>query len=181
MPVSIGAPKKNPSAAAPAADPLGLFLECHTRIRRFLAVAERLASPPPDATAEMIAEGAADVRRYFSVALPLHEQDEERSLAPRLAGKLSGGAAAALDALAGDHRELEELVGALDRRWRELAGEPERIGTIRSILVEPTARLRALFEAHLAEEEDVLLPAALAVLTPDELAAIRREAEARRT
>src|SRR5262245_4414109 len=62
---------------------VGLRLACHGRIRSFLAMAvtigERFDVPENE-----VAESAARVRRYFSQALPLHVEDEEESVLPRL-------------------------------------------------------------------------------------------------
>jgi hemerythrin-like domain-containing protein len=158
-----------------------MVLECHERIRRFVSLAEVLAAPPADATPEQISEAARDVLRYFTVALPLHEEDEEKSIAPRLAGKsLGADAERTLAELAPQHREIEELVAALMRRWREIAGEPERIGTLRTVIGAPTKRLKQLFDAHLEGEEKRLLPAVRKALDKDELAKIKDEIAARR-
>jgi hypothetical protein len=150
VPISLS---RTPSTIS-ADDPLGMVLECHERIRRFVSLAEILATPPAGATPEQISEGARDVLRYFTVALPLHEDDEEKSIAPRLAGKkLGADAEQALADLAPQHREIEELISGLTRRWKELAGEPERLGTLRTLFGAPTKRLKQLFDAHLEGEE----------------------------
>src|SRR4051812_30710357 len=68
----------------PAGEPLlAALLDCHSRIRRFSTLAIRLAEA--DAPPNEIAETAAAVHRYFTVALPLHAADEDLSIAPRLA------------------------------------------------------------------------------------------------
>ena len=64
-------------------DPVELLLGCHARIRTFTALAARLSSAEPAPEAD-VAEAARRVRRYHAVALPLHEMDEELSIAPRL-------------------------------------------------------------------------------------------------
>src|SRR5947208_1968652 len=66
-----------------ASEPLELLLKCHERIRDFVGIALRLAGSP-EAPASEIISAATSLRRYFSVALPLHEEDEEQSIAPRL-------------------------------------------------------------------------------------------------
>ena len=71
---------------AGAADAVGLLLDCHERIRAFTAMASRLAAPG-DPGPDAIRDAAARVHRYFAEALPLHAQDEEESLAPRLRGR----------------------------------------------------------------------------------------------
>ena len=61
--------------AAPG-DAVDLLLECHQRIRAFLDLADRLGPPGPD-PAQAVADAAARVHRYFTLALPLHARDEE--------------------------------------------------------------------------------------------------------
>ncbi len=70
---------------AAAGDAVGLLLECHERIRSFLALARRIAEVGPSAPGT-VPEAAARVRRYFTEALPLHARDEEESILPRLRG-----------------------------------------------------------------------------------------------
>ena len=53
-------------SAAPA-DAVALLLECHGRIRAFLAMARRVGE-------------AIQVHRNFTLALPLHARDEEESI-----------------------------------------------------------------------------------------------------
>src|SRR5690348_4599251 len=65
--------------------PVELLLECHERIRTFIALA-RAAGEKPDAPAAEIADACTRVERYFSKALPLHVLDEELSVLPRLRG-----------------------------------------------------------------------------------------------
>src|SRR5262245_25640445 len=62
-------------------DVVDRLLECHERIRNFCALACRLAEGPPS---EQAREAAAQLVRYFTVALPLHVADEEESIRPRL-------------------------------------------------------------------------------------------------
>ncbi len=56
---------------ADADDPEAMLLDCHARIRNFSALSVRLASPDVAAEGE-IADAAARVHRYYTVALPLH-------------------------------------------------------------------------------------------------------------
>ena len=142
-----------------------LLSACHDRIRRFAAMAVALAANPgaPDA-----AETAAAIRRYFTEALPLHERDEEESLAPRLRGH-DGAVDLALGAMLHEHGENRALVAAV----LDACAAP-------ATLASPAAALAAHLEAHLAGEEAVIFPA-VAALPADVQAAIAGELRARRT
>ncbi len=109
--------------AAPG-DAVDLLLECHQRIRAFLDLAGLLGRPGHE-PAEVAADAALRVHRYFALALPLHARDEEESIAPRLRG-LDAAVDAELATMIGEHRDhqgpLLELVGAC----AELAVEPAR-------------------------------------------------------
>src|SRR5512132_579542 len=98
---------------APAApdDAVGLLLECHDRIRSFLALARRVAQAGP-AERDGVAEAAARVRRYFAEALPLHARDEEESILPRLRGR-EPAVDAELAAMEREHREHGPPLAAL--------------------------------------------------------------------
>src|SRR5690349_17228873 len=64
-------------------EPSDALRACHERIRRFLAMAARLASDEIARDDDVWAT-AGGVARYFDDALPLHEADEDDSIAPRL-------------------------------------------------------------------------------------------------
>jgi iron-sulfur cluster repair protein YtfE (RIC family) len=164
---------------APAApeDSAGLVLECHERIRFFLALARRVAGAGP--RDPDVAEAAARVARYFREALPLHAQDEEESILPRLRGR-EEEVDLALGEMAREHAAhaapLAALVGACDA----LARDPGRLGALSSELAAVAAGLEAHFATHLGREETVIVPAMRRLLSRDEDAAIVRELRARR-
>ena len=158
----------------PAADetPAGLVLDCHARIRTFSGLAVTLATAAaPDAE---VADAAARVHRYFTVALPLHVADEEQSLAPRLR-RYAPDTLAALDDMEREHRAHDALLAGLVAAWAAIGEDPAR----RAATAEAAARLRAELERHLAAEERLVVPA-LAGLPTDEQQAILEEMRARR-
>lgn len=159
-------------------DVVDLLLDCHGRIRAFSRLAERIADARGTPEAE-IAEAAARVRRYFSVALPLHVADEEESILPRLSGK-DAAVDAALRRMEEEHdghveplRRLVEICAALAERPADLDAHRARLGQVAGALV------RA-FDAHLAAEEETVFPAIRTLLDSEERAAIFREVRARR-
>jgi hypothetical protein len=156
-------------------DPGTALRACHERIRRFLTTAGRVASVEPT-TAKDLAEAAAAVARYFREALPLHEQDEEASIAPRLRD------AALAEEIRAEHEVLHAATRALIHACERIAGAPDPIAARddnRQDLVCSLAALSAAMLAHLAAEESRLLPAVDA-LPPAERAAIAAEMRARR-
>src|SRR5690606_37975903 len=94
-------------AATPPKDAVDLLLECHARIRRFVAMAHAAATHA-DAEPSDIADACSQVRRYFTEALPLHIADEELSIRPRLEGT-SAEVDAALAAMEEQHHRHETL------------------------------------------------------------------------
>jgi hemerythrin-like domain-containing protein len=155
------------------------LLACHERIRGFCALATRLATDA-HASPHEIARAAEMVRRYFSVALPLHAQDEDLDL--RRALLAAGGApelAGTLERIAREHVSMDELLADLVPRWERIEVEPLSVGELSAQLVVDTNRLRAMFEPHLELEETIVFPA-VARLDPAELDTIQRAMRARR-
>lgn len=152
--------------------PLELLAACHERVTRSLDLLERLLthmdSRPagPDAAAR---DAAADVRRYFNIAAPLHHQDEELHLFPRLE---AADRAPLAQQLRAEHRELEALWAPLDAALARL---------------DDTEALRrhalpfiALMRRHVALEDGQLFPAAQPLLDAQSQAAMGAEMAARR-
>lgn len=163
--------------AAPG-DAVDLFLECHERIRAFLDLARRMAEPPV-ADDAAVADAATRVHRYFAQALPLHAEDEERSLLPRLRG-LDPAVDAALAAMAREHAEHERPIAALLAASQALAAEPRRHPELAPSIGAATRELELHFGRHLRREEEVIFPAARRLLDGAERTAIVREMRARR-
>ena len=153
--------------------PVALLLACHGRIRSFTALAAGLASSQPAPDAE-VAAAARRVHRYHAVALPLHQADEELSIAPRLTDSALAGPLAAMKR---EHIELDEVLAALLPLWERLAAEPGRRAELSPVLSREVSRMQALWSRHLAAEEELIFPA-LGRL-PD-LARVLEEMRARR-
>lgn len=159
-------------------DAVGLLLDCHDRIRTFVALARRIAAAGPDERAG-VPEAAARVARYFAQALPLHARDEEESVLPRLRGR-APDVDAALAAMQREHREHEEPLGAVVAACEVLARDPARHAELAPGLARTADELDAHFARHLRREEEVVFPALRRLLTREDDAAIVRELRARR-
>jgi iron-sulfur cluster repair protein YtfE (RIC family) len=163
------------AAAGGAAD---LLLECHERIRTFLALARRIAELGPSSP-DSVAEAAARVRRYFTEALPLHAQDEEVSILPRLRGR-DPRVDAELEAMAREHREHERPMGELVAACERIARAPERRTDLLPTVGRAVTELERHFAEHLGREEAVIFPAMSRLLDRSAHAAILREIRERR-
>ncbi len=169
----------NAGRAVDAAEGPGeLLLGCHERIRRFTALAARLASAEK-ASAASVAETAGRVHRYYAVALPLHQADEELSIAPRLERVAPPEVLEALAKMKREHIELDEVLSWLLPFWELLAREPGRRSELAPGMSLLVGRVQALWRRHLAAEEETIFPA-LEKLEAGELAQVTTEMRARR-
>ena len=170
MLVSLGAKK-------PSDDVAGALLDCHERIRRFTALAGRLASADGVPAAEL-SDAATRVLRYFEGALPLHAADEDHAVHPRLLAARPD-LAAVLANMTAEHGPIDEAIALGAPAWRAVAADPSPVGEFAPVLAETAARLDRLFATHLAAEEQVIFPA-VAALPAEVQAEIRAEMRLRR-
>ena len=165
---------------------------CHTRIRHFTEMACKLAHAH-HADPQQIQRAASEVHRYFTVALPLHEADENLSLHPRLKKALGGevveteedllrrlGGPAA-DAMVEQHESIDQLVERLVPLCVILRSQPTKLEEVSKELHEVSAALQEIFTTHLEMEEKTVFPAMEKFLSAEDLAAIRREMRERRS
>jgi iron-sulfur cluster repair protein YtfE (RIC family) len=167
-----------PGSAATGGDVVDALLDCHARIRSFTALAERLASATGSSLAE-VRDAAEGVHRYFELALPLHAEDEERSILPRLAGR-DAAVDRELAAMRREHGEHGDAVARVLTACAVLRRDPAALPRVGASLAEAARGLAAHFEEHLAREERVIFPALRSYLAPAEQDAIRAEMKARR-
>lgn len=157
---------------------LDLLVECHERIRSFLALARRLADARAPEHGE-VRQAAARVSRYFGQALPLHAEDEERSILPRLRGR-DPAVDAELETMRREHDEHERPLRALVEACEALEREPERHGELAGTIGAATSELERHFAGHLRREEEVIFPAVRRFLDARADAEVVREIRARR-
>lgn len=121
-------------------------------------------------------ETASDVCAFFARQVRRHEEDEERSLFPRL---VDAGASpelrALLERLAREHREHEAVHARLEEA---VSGRFE--GDLWQELTAIAELMTRAYQAHVAREEAHVFPAAEALLGSDAIDAIAREMDARR-
>jgi hemerythrin-like domain-containing protein len=175
--------------AAPAAgfdEPFAMLGECHQRVRRTLALLQRLAQHLQQHGADDPARQAArDVLRYFDLAAPAHHEDEERHVLPLLRRLGAEGQPALAQLAERLHDQHQRMVAA----WA--LARPSLVGLAESAPwpageAEAQASLACwqafagLYESHLAAEDEVAFPAAAAHTGPASLRAMGQEMAARR-
>ncbi len=172
---------KTTSKSPNAQSAVELLVACHQRIRHFSQVAVKLAHAQGKPEAEIV-QAAEGLFRYFTVALPLHEADENISIHPRLrravpAGELAGPAA---DAMVDQHLAIDELVERLVPLWVILRADPAKLPLIAGEMCAAAGRLSEIFDIHLKMEEETIFPAMEKYLSEAELGEIVREMQERR-
>jgi hemerythrin-like domain-containing protein len=162
-------------------DAVDLLLACHSRIRNFTAIAHRLASVKGAAPAE-VANAAEAVHRYYTVALPLHEADENETVYPRLRSAMAAAGAppASVEAMVEQHGPIDDLVAELVPLWARLQSSPERLSDVAPEMAAKCARLQQLWNEHLALEEETVFPAIRVYIDEAGLRAMKEEMRARR-
>lgn len=156
-------------------DPVGMLRACHQRMERQLATLARLARHLPEFGADQQARSSARaLLRYFDSAAPNHHADEEASVFPRLLMRTSE-AQALLAELNADHDRL-------DACWRRLRPLMSGIASGQRANLPPALaqEFETLYEAHLARENNELLPLCAERLTEADLAKIGGEMALRR-
>jgi len=166
-------------------DPVGMLVDCHRRVQRFLG---DLASVGAELRGQPLRAGERErlvlALRYFRESAPHHTADEEETLFPRLRAIHSqpglGEALDLVESLERDHRTAAPLHAEVDL----MAGRWLDAGTLNDLEVDrmmgAIATMQALYREHIAAEENRLFPIARKVLDADASEACGREMAARR-
>lgn len=153
-----------PEAAPGFDEPLMMLRACHTRILKqcdtLIRLAEHLRRTGPDDDAR---EAARQVRRYFSTAGKHHHEDEEQDLFPVLLN-VAPELAPAVRGLRQEHREMEDLWGALESVLADIGSIADTAAFSRNV-----AHFQAVYRTHIERENNDILPAAQRVLSQDQL------------
>jgi hemerythrin-like domain-containing protein len=158
---------------------LDLLLGCHQRIRHFTAIARRMAENPA-ASLDEVSEAAEAVHRYFTVALPLHEADENDSIDPRLQAAGNIDLAHASEEMVRQHKSINVVLRQLLPLWDALCREPEKLPGFVPRLLQLITEFEQLWDVHLRLEEETVFPAIEKSLPSHEVEAILREMRERR-
>ncbi|MBI2388594.1 MAG: hemerythrin domain-containing protein [Deltaproteobacteria bacterium] len=172
-------PFVRPLVYAEATHPVDLFHGFHVRVRRFVRVAARLtnavALPAPE-----IREMAHAAERSFWIGVPLHAEDEDRSMTPRLRLSSSGPEVLdAIDRIAEEHPAVDRVSEDLAHVLRLVADAPRLLRSLRGELSDRVREAETLLLDHLALEERVIFPALRTALADAENATLLAECRSR--
>jgi hemerythrin-like domain-containing protein len=160
--------------------PFEMLEACHERVRRSLALLERLIGHVEahghDAQSR---SAAADVLRYFDLAAPLHHEDEERHVFALLEHCGDAALEAATAGLRSDHARMEVLWAPL----RVALGSWAALNTSRAAAAQTRQQAQAfgsVYAGHLHVEETLAFPAARSRMDSARLAHMSADMEGRR-
>lgn len=159
--------------------PFAMLEACHERVLRSLALLQKLQDYLHDHPCDDSARQAArDVLRYFDIAAPLHHEDEELHVFPPLLERGSADAVAAVRQLQQDHEAMSAHWQAARALLQALAEGSQHAFSAQDKAV--LARFASVYAEHIRVEEDVVYPAARALLAPEVVQAMGGEMRRRR-
>lgn len=171
-----------PGFGAPAVGfdtPFEMLAACHERVLRSLALLQKLQDylhgHPCDDSAR---QAARDVLRYFDVAAPLHHEDEELHVFPPLLERGTADVQAAVRRLQQDHEAMSANWQAARALLRALAEGTQEAFSPQDEAV--LARFASAYAEHIRVEEEVVYPAACALLAPERVQTMGEEMRRRR-
>lgn len=159
--------------------PFDLLEACHERVLRSLALLQKLQDYLHDHRCDDSARQAArDVLRYFDMAAPLHHEDEELHVFPPLLERGGADTVAAVRQLQQDHEAMSANWQAARALLQALAeGSQESFSALDEAVL---ARFAGVYAEHIRLEEDLVYPAARALLAPEAVQAMGAEMRRRR-
>ena len=159
--------------------PFDMLEACHERVLRSLALLQKLQDYLHDHPCDDSARQAArDVLRYFDMAAPLHQEDEELQVFPPLLERGGADTVAAVRELQQDHEAMSANWQAARALLQALAeGSQESFSAPDEAVL---ARFAGVYAEHIRLEEDLVYPAARALLAPEAVQAMGAEMRRRR-
>ena len=159
-------------------DPIGMLKDCHRRIEHFLGILSTVVERAENRS--LTEDEAAAVQaaiNYFRTGGQRHTVDEEESLFPRL---VAAGGCGELEALEHDHAEAGQLHTDVEMLYQSWISGGSLDGLQLRRLQSSTTRLRNLYQAHIAIEDNTVFPKAAKMLNRSAIEAIGQEFRARR-
>ncbi len=159
--------------------PFEMLTACHERVQRSLALLHRLRGYlRGHACDDSARQAARDVLRYFDIAAPLHHEDEELHVFPPLLERGGADAVAAVRRLQQDHEAMSANWQAARALLLALAeGRRDAFGSEDETVLE---RFAGIYAEHIRIEEEVVYPAARALLAPAVVQSMGAEMRRRR-
>jgi len=157
-------------------DLVEILLEAHTEMLHVVSLAESLAEGSATASAR---EAAQQISDYVEWMAPMHCQDEDHSLAPRLLGR-HHAVDEALAQMSRQHLALDAPLARLRLLCRTIARDVDRLQALRFEVGRAASDLRSRLKEHQSLEESMIFPALKRLLYVDELVSIQYEMRQRR-
>lgn len=152
-----------PGLHSPAAgfdEPFEVLGACHDRVRRSLALLQRLVEHVARHGADAQARDAArDVARYFNLAAPAHHEDEERHVLPLLRASADARLQEAAQRMLDDHERIRATWQALEPALQAL----HQRGELAPTLAEAAQAFVQAHAGHLELEDGLAFPGARAL------------------
>ena len=148
-------------------DPIGMLRACHNKILDHCDLLEGLLDKP-------VQDTATRVHRYFNTSAPLHHQDEEEDLFPRI-NRQSLKIADLVHNLKKEHQELNRLWGRIAADLKSLPKEG-----FSDEFKQAAHEFCRLNRTHITVENRDLLPMATGILSSQDLGAVGETMAARR-
>ncbi len=168
-----------PSVSAGFDSPLDLLLACHRRIIGFCDTLERLQEHLQVAGADAQAQAAAGrILNYFDRAAPLHHQDEEEDLLPRMQRRLDAAGERGLVEGWRRHIAAEHVYQA--EAWNALRPQLQAINEGHACPLDQAGTFITLEREHVRFEEEKLFSVARRILSADDLSEMGRAMANRR-
>ena len=159
--------------------PFEMLQACHERVQRTLALLDKLCNYLHEHACDDSARQAArDVLRYFDLAAPLHHEDEELHIFPLLLAQAAPEVVARVQQLQHDHESMS--AHWQDARLRLLALAEGQSSAFTAQDEAAFARFAQGYAAHIASEEEVVYPAARALLSEPAVQHMGQEMRQRR-
>lgn len=152
------------------------MLDAHIEARQVVSMAESLAEGSATCGAR---ETATTISDHVEWLLPMHCEDEDLSLAPRLEGR-NRTVDAALHTMKLQHLSLEAPMARVRLLCMILSRDISRLHALRFELAAAAKDLRARLAEHHAFEESIIFPALKRLLYVEELQSIGMEMRNRR-
>lgn len=157
-------------------DLVEVLLDAHIEARQIVAMAESLASGSATSGSRETATTIAD---HVAWLMPMHCEDEDLSLAPRLLGR-HHVVDNALSQMKLQHLALDAPLARVRMLCLVLSRDISRLHALRFELGAAAEDLRLRLAVHHEFEESIVFPALKRFLCVDELASIGAEMRARR-
>src|ERR1019366_8848732 len=140
-------------------DPIGMLIDCHRRIERFLRVLCVVANRARNrALTDEEVTAAQSALQYFRVGGLRHTADEEESLFPRLRAESTAKNFEEIGRLENDHRNANDLHATVDALYTAWIAAGRLKTEDEQRLRSATEQLKHLYEEHIQIEEKTVFP-----------------------